>query len=277
MKPTLLFLLFIFTFGACSVDDENFVTINGRVERDLTGEGISNQRVSIDIFEYRSEGNYNYRVELGATEVITDDNGNFSFQAKDGERVLFSTSKEQDENYGTSELRSFRLTDSVILKVDKLLKYKVYVNNTTPVDENDFVKVDLNCFFCNTLVTKIENYGELLDIWRELALHECLAYLLFQMEEVGYNFSVGATTISTIDKLLETFSVGQIHTLIFRAVANSTRAYQSGNYSKSHAMNIVISSCRNLGERAIAEKWDLKAYNRIKQLLKVNYRGYYLQ
>ncbi|WP_432670915.1 hypothetical protein [Flavobacterium sp. SM2513] len=159
MKPTLLFLLFIFTFGACSVDDENFVTINGRVERDLTGEGIANQRVSIYIYEFHGYGIYTYRVELGSTEVITDDNGNFSFQAKDGERVLFSTSKEQDENYGTSELRSFRLTDSVILKVDKLLKYKIYVNNTTPVDENDFVKVDLNCFFCNTLVTKIENYG----------------------------------------------------------------------------------------------------------------------
>jgi hypothetical protein len=159
MKTTLLFLLFLFILGSCSVDDENFVTINGRVERNLTGEGIANQRVSIDIFEFRSEGSYTYRVELGATAVITDDHGNFSFQAKDGERVLFSTSKEQDENYGTSAVRSFRLTDSVILKVDKLLKYKVYINNTTPVDENDSVKVDLDCFFCNTLVTKIENYG----------------------------------------------------------------------------------------------------------------------
>ncbi len=157
-----------------------------------------------------------------------------------------------------SELEAFVFDEEH--KPSRYYTYEVrYLLNIEPKDKYSLLIERL-------MYPKIENYGELLDIWRELALHECLAYLLFQMEEVGYNFSVGATTISTIDKLLETFSVGQIHTLIFRAVANSTRAYQSGNYSKSHAMNIVISSCRNLGERAIAEKWDLKAYNRIKQL-----------
>lgn len=31
-------------------------------------------------------------------------------------------------------------------------------------------------------------------------------------------------------------------------------------------MNMVVTSCRNQGERAIAEQWDLKLYNRIRQL-----------
>lgn len=29
---------------------------------------------------------------------------------------------------------------------------------------------------------------------------------------------------------------------------------------------MVVASCRNQGEKAVAEEWDLKPYNRIKQL-----------
>lgn len=137
-----------------------------------------------------------------------------------------------------------------------------YLLNIEPEDKYSFLierllypEIDICAF-----------YQEFLAVWNELALQECLSYLLFQMNDVGYNFSIGDTTKTTFEKLLETFSVGQIYNLIFRAVSNSTRAYQSGNYTKTHAMNMVIASCRNQGERAIAEKWDLKPYNRIKQL-----------
>lgn len=136
-----------------------------------------------------------------------------------------------------------------------------YLLNIVPEDKYSFLIERL-------LYPEVDSYAfyeDVLAVWKELALHECLSYLLFQMNDVGYNFSIGDTTKITFEKLLETFSVGQIYNLIFRAVANSTKAYQSGDYTKTHAMNMVISSCRNQGERAIAEKWDLKAYSRIKQ------------
>lgn len=111
-----------------------------------------------------------------------------------------------------------------------------------------------------------ESYETLLDIWKDLAFYEVLSYFLHQMNDVGYEPSIGEVTKTTFSKLLENFSVGQVFNIIFRAVANSTRAYQSGEYAKKHAMNMVVASCRNQGERAIAEQWDLKLYNRIRQL-----------
>jgi len=111
-----------------------------------------------------------------------------------------------------------------------------------------------------------ESYEEFLSIWKDLAFYEVLSYFLYQMNDVGYEPSIGEVTKTTFSKLLENFSVGQVFNIIFRAVANSTRAYQSGEYTKKHAMNMVVASCRNQGERAIAEQWDLKSYNRIRQL-----------
>lgn len=145
-------------------------------------------------------------------------------------------------------------------KPDSYYTYEVkYLLNVVSEDNYSFLIERL-------MYPEITNYDEILDIWKDLALYECLSYLLFQMNDVGYKFSIGVTTVATFEKLLENFSVGQIYNLIFRAIANSTRAYQSGDYPKTHAMNMVISSCRNQGERAVAEKWDLKAYSRIKQL-----------
>ena len=111
-----------------------------------------------------------------------------------------------------------------------------------------------------------QHLDDFLEIWKDLAFHEVMSYYLNQMAEVGYEPSIGEITKTTFQKLLETFSVGQIFNIIFRAVANSTRAYQSREYTKKHAMNMVVASCRNQGERAIAENWDLKSYGRIKQL-----------
>lgn len=115
-------------------------------------------------------------------------------------------------------------------------------------------------------VDVLNQIDEILLLWKRISLAESISYFLYQMNEVGYDFNVGEVTIKTFDKLLESFSVAQIYNLIFRAVSNSTRAYQSGQYSKKHAMNMVVASCRNQGERALAERWDLKAYNRVNQL-----------
>ncbi|MFC2994550.1 hypothetical protein ACFODO_04530 [Acinetobacter sichuanensis] len=152
-----------------------------------------------------------------------------------------------DEDYNTSSYYTYEV--KYLLNIETEDKYSFLIERLLYPD------IDIDVF-----------YEDFLMVWNEVALHECLSYLLFQMNDVGYNFSIGETTKTTFEKLLEIFSVGQIYNLIFRAVSNSTRAYQSRNYTKTHAMNMVIASCRNQGEKAIAEKWDLKPYSRIKQL-----------
>lgn len=105
-----------------------------------------------------------------------------------------------------------------------------------------------------------------LEIWQKISLNESLQYLLYQMNKVGYSFNPGAKTIRVFEYLLEHFATSQIYNIIYRAVANSTTRYQSGEVTKRHAQNSVITSCEKQGERAIAEGWALKGYNRIKDL-----------
>lgn len=104
------------------------------------------------------------------------------------------------------------------------------------------------------------------EMWKKISFYESMQYLLYQMSEVGYSFNPGKKTFAVLEQLLESFSVAQIYNIIFRAVANSTSRYQSGKITKIHAQNSVITSCEMQGQRAIAENWELKGYNRIREL-----------
>lgn len=102
--------------------------------------------------------------------------------------------------------------------------------------------------------------------WKRIALDECLQYLLYQMNKVGYSFNPGDKTIRVFEQLLEHFSVSQIYGIIYRSVANSTQRYQAREITKIYAQNSVITSCENHGQRAIAQGWKLSHYSRIKDL-----------
>lgn len=104
------------------------------------------------------------------------------------------------------------------------------------------------------------------DMWKKISFYESMQYLLYQMNEVGYSFNPGEKTNAVLENLLESFSVAQIYNIIYRAVANSTARYQSGKITKLHAQNSVITSCEIQGEKALAENWNLKGYNRIREL-----------
>ncbi|MEY8662656.1 hypothetical protein AALT52_07135 [Ligilactobacillus faecis] len=100
------------------------------------------------------------------------------------------------------------------------------------------------------------------DMWKKVALSESEEYLLFEMNKVRYNFSPGKKTYMVLESLTEHFSTGQIYNIIYRSVANSTKRYQSGEITKKHAQNLVISFCEHMGERAVAENWNMVSYGR---------------
>lgn len=111
-----------------------------------------------------------------------------------------------------------------------------------------------------------QHLDEFLEIWKDLAFHEVMSYYLNQMAEVGYEPSIGEITKTTFQKLLETFSVGEIFYIIYRTIPLSTRDYQAGKKSKKHAMNWVVTECRNYGEKILANNWNRTTFHRIKQL-----------
>ncbi|WP_372011407.1 hypothetical protein NBRC13296_12675 [Paenibacillus chitinolyticus] len=124
-------------------------------------------------------------------------------------------------------------------------------------------------------------------MWREIALEETKQYLLYSMKKVKFDFSIGDKTISVFNDLLDHFSTSQIHALIYRGVSNATRYYQEGQVPKQQAANSVITNCQRLGEKAIAENWDVKGFNRnydlpqsvlselfFNRILKIGSRGF---
>lgn len=105
--------------------------------------------------------------------------------------------------------------------------------------------------------------NEALLLWKKIALDECLEYLYDQMNKVNFNFNAGSKTVMVLEDLLKHFSVSQIFGIIYKSIANATKWYQESRISKAHAANSVIGNCQRLGEKAIANNWDLNKYNRI--------------
>ncbi|MGO1042170.1 hypothetical protein ACTPEO_05485 [Clostridioides difficile] len=103
-------------------------------------------------------------------------------------------------------------------------------------------------------------------IWNDIAMNECLEYLNYQMNKVGFDFNPGEKTILVMSELLDNFSVSQIYSIIYRSITNATRYYQEGNVSKKQAANSVITKCQSYGEVALSNQWEIKGYSRIKDL-----------
>jgi hypothetical protein len=103
-------------------------------------------------------------------------------------------------------------------------------------------------------------------IWKEIALAECLQYLLYQVNKVKLSFAVGEKTNALFEDLLENFSVSQIYGIIYKGVTSATRYYQENNITKQHAGNSIIGACQRYAESALVNKWELSKYHRIPDL-----------
>lgn len=130
----------------------------------------------------------------------------------------------------------------------------------------DIEKVKTIREILNPIIDLNENIYEAYEIWREIALYECLDYLIFQMKKVGFNFKIGDKTIAVTKELLDSFSVSQIYSIIYNSVTNATRYYQEGNVSKKQAANSVITRCKSFGEKALMKGWELNKYKRPTEL-----------
>lgn len=103
---------------------------------------------------------------------------------------------------------------------------------------------------------------ECLDIWKQIALHECIEYLINQMKIVNFDFNPKEKTKLVISHLLEEYSIGQVRNLIYGSVNNAATWYQRSGISKKHAANSAITTLNNRGSKAKVENWNLKPYQR---------------
>lgn len=103
---------------------------------------------------------------------------------------------------------------------------------------------------------------EIIELWRKIALEECLEYLDYQMTRVKFTFNPAEKTTEVFNDLLNKFSVAQVFSIIYNSITNATRYYQEQNISKKQAANSVITRCQGYGERVLANGWTLKPFSR---------------
>lgn len=108
---------------------------------------------------------------------------------------------------------------------------------------------------------KPEDQYVALDLWRKIAVNECVEYLQYSLKEVGFDFVAGKKTYLTFEILLNDFSVSQIYGIIYKSVADASRLCLKG-LSRRHAANSVIGLCQRYAERSKLNQWDLVKFKR---------------
>lgn len=99
-------------------------------------------------------------------------------------------------------------------------------------------------------------------LWREVAAHECIEYLLEQAQEHGIHGVPGEKTTEVFMTLLDTFSTAQIYNHIWGAVRNTAAFVARTRAGQKHAWNYLVAAVASRGERARLEGWDVKPYRR---------------
>jgi len=160
MKRIYLIFSIILITVSCSSDDVDYTNVNGKVERTVNGDGIADQLVTVMTRKSSGSGLFSTTKVLDSAKVITDANGNFSVALANEVDAFVTIVHQGDENYtGSGIWRDYPIDEPVIIKVDKFIKFKILLNNTNPIDENDFIDIDFFAGLSNVVRTGIENFG----------------------------------------------------------------------------------------------------------------------
>lgn len=128
----------------------------------------------------------------------------------------------------------------------------------------------------------------LFNIWIEIAIEECKENLTYNMDAVGFNYTIGEKTEMLFKDLLNNFSLGQIFYMNYKGANDSLRFHTEKDVTRQHASNTVVGNIRRYAERVIANGWDVTSYNRpyetpqtaiseifFNRYLKLEQRGFY--
>jgi hypothetical protein len=100
------------------------------------------------------------------------------------------------------------------------------------------------------------------DLWRRLALAECLEYLRISLEDHGLTKEMGEKTRHVVENALNDFSIGQVYSFIWRAAKDAAAFYVRESVAKRHAANTVVGAIERSAERALVNGWDVTQYRR---------------
>ncbi|HDG9477351.1 TPA: hypothetical protein PBX49_000036 [Staphylococcus aureus] len=171
-------------------------------------------------------------------------------------KYLYNTNVISIDEQSALEAFTFNLDDEIIpsFMVDKVM----YRLNIKPYD-NDYGNMINRLLYPDESLFNNEFCYEL---WKEINLDESIQYFKYHMNKVKFDTVIGEKTRRTFERIVDNFSLSEIFYIIHRSIANGTKLYQSGEYTKTHAINIVKREIFNYSERVLANNWSLTGYNR---------------
>lgn len=109
-------------------------------------------------------------------------------------------------------------------------------------------------------------HDEVVELWHQIALHECIAYLTHALAEHHLPFTPGVKTMHLFQDILTRYTVSQVYSFIWRAAKDAAAFYVREQVTRLHAANTVISGIQYRAERAYANGWDVTGYRRHRDL-----------
>ncbi len=103
---------------------------------------------------------------------------------------------------------------------------------------------------------------ELLEIWRELARDELMAFLQYRLSQYNLPFRSGVKTENVLRLMLEGCSIGQCYNMVWVSVERAISYQKKSQVSDRQAANTVISICESRYRKASTENWELKNYGK---------------
>lgn len=108
----------------------------------------------------------------------------------------------------------------------------------------------------------LENKVKTFELWRKIAIDECLAYLNYRFAYYHFpKFKAGRKTIDTFSSLLTNFSTSQIFNLIYMSVKSAAAYTCNASIPIRRAQNSAITNLNHYAGRARDENWNLIDYH----------------
>lgn len=104
------------------------------------------------------------------------------------------------------------------------------------------------------------------NLWHSLAAAECWEFCALSMRKRGLPMPGSVALRELIDGLLRHFSVSHCCQVLWSGAARATDSMARRNLTRQHAANYMIGACQRMADRARAEGWDLKGFNRNYEL-----------
>lgn len=109
---------------------------------------------------------------------------------------------------------------------------------------------------------KSDHQSEIIELCKESALYECLAFLQESLAKHTFNFNPGDKTILTVNYGLKHFSVARMYNLIWSAAKDVAAYFTRAGISKRQAANTIVKILHEKIERALANGWEVGSFRR---------------